>query len=312
MKLTMRPYQNEADYWRIRNTLREIFLLNNQFERDSHVALLDHWRWHYILTCHETAPVDQVTTLWETMDGQIAAVLHPICHDEIRLHIHPRFHSLDLEEDIVAYAEEHHSDWYDGGRRILYIPVFADDALRQSILSKRGYEKYPARDFHWWRNLNGPLPDAPIPAGYEIRSMGSDDELPARSWASWQAFHAGEPDENYDGDYSWYRNIQSSPLYRRDLDIVAATTKREIVAFCTIAYDDYTRSAVIVLDGVAAEYRQQGLEQAMIVEGMRRLKNLGCTRIFSIAADESTNAIYRQVMQDYLVAHPWIKIWVPD
>ena len=79
--------------------------------------------------------------------------------------------------------------------------------------------------------------------------MGAEDELPARSWASSRAFHAEEPDENYDGDYSWYRNLQSAPLYRRDLDIVAATPDGEIAAFSTISYDDYTRSAVIVLEG---------------------------------------------------------------
>ena len=43
--------------------------------------------------------------------------------------------------------------------------------------------------------------------------------------------------------------LQSAPLYRRDLDIVAATPNGEIAAFSTISYDDYTRSAVIVLEG---------------------------------------------------------------
>ena len=61
--------------------------------------------------------------------------------------------------------------------------------------------------------------------------MGPLAEHPARSWASWRAFHAEEPDEAYDGDFSWYRNIQSTPLYRRDLDIAAATPRGEIAAF---------------------------------------------------------------------------------
>lgn len=49
--------------------------------------------------------------------------------------------------------------------------------------------------------LNGPilravehLTVAPVPDGYTIRAMGPPDEHPARSWASWRAFHAGEPD----------------------------------------------------------------------------------------------------------------------
>jgi len=33
----------------------------------------------------------------------------------------------------------------------------------------------------------------------------------------WNAFHADEPDDRYEG-WDWYHNIQHAPLYRRDLD----------------------------------------------------------------------------------------------
>jgi len=56
MKLTMHPCNTEEDYFRVRNFLREVFLLSDRLNFDSHVALLDHWRWHYIATCQETAP----------------------------------------------------------------------------------------------------------------------------------------------------------------------------------------------------------------------------------------------------------------
>ena len=311
MTLIMRPYQGEADYWRIRNFLREVFLLTDRLDLFSHVGLLDHWRWHYIMTCQETGPVDQVTTLWETESGQIGAVLHPICHDETRLHVHPRFRTPALEEEMIAYSEEHHSDWFQDGQRILYLPAYADDTQRRHILASREFEQRPRWEHHWRRDLAAPLPAAPVPLGYDIRSMGAEDELPARSWASWRAFHAEEPDENYDGDHTWYRNMQSAPLYRRDLDIVAVSATGEIGAFSTTSYDDYTRSAVIVLEGVAAEHLQRGLARAVAVEALRRLKALGCTRVFSIAADEPTDALYQGVMQTCRVAHPWSRIWTP-
>ena len=46
MQLTMRAYQNEDDYWRIRVFLREVFLLNERREVSWHVARFDYWRWH--------------------------------------------------------------------------------------------------------------------------------------------------------------------------------------------------------------------------------------------------------------------------
>ncbi len=312
MKLTMRLFQNEDDYWRIRKFLREVFLFKDRLELDPHVALLDHWRWHYVLTCQETGPVDEVTTIWETTSGDIAAVIHPTCHDEICMHIHPHFRTSALEDEMIAYAEMHHSDWTGDGQRILYVPIYPNDSLRREILVQRGFRHRPRLIHHWQRDLEAPLPDVSPPSEYKIRSMGSEDELPARSWASWRAFHAQEPEENYDGDYSWYRNMQSAPLYRRDLDIVAATPSGEIGAFCTIAYDDYTRSAVIVLEGTAAEHRQLGLEKAITIEGLRRLKSLGCNRVFAIADEEDIDALYRATMQTYMAVQPWVKIWNPQ
>jgi len=155
-------------------------------------------------------------------------------------------------------------------------------------------------------------PDMPPTPGYEIRSMGAESEHPARSWCSWRSFHAEEPDENDDGDYSWYANMQSAPLYRRDPDIVAATLNGEYVGFCTISYDDYTRSAAIVLEGTAFEQQSRGLGESMTIERMRRLKQLGCIQVFSIANEEAVNAMYRSVMPDCRVADHWVKIWTPD
>jgi len=312
MKLTLHPCKTEGDFFRVRNFLREIFLFSNRLNFDSHVALFDHWRWHYIDTCHETAPFDQVTSIWETSDGEIAAVLHPICHDEIRLHVHPNFRSPALEDEIISYSEEHHSDWFNEGKRILYLSVFPEDTQRLQTLTQRGFELRKPRDFYWWQDLDTPIPDMPSTPGYEIRSMGPESEHPARSWCSWRAFHAEEPDENYDHDFSWYANMQSAPLYRRDLDIVAVIPSREYAGFCTISYDDYTRSAAIVLEGTAFEHQGRGLGEAMTIEGMRRLKHLGCTRVFSLANEEATNDLYRNVMSDCRVADHWVKIWTPE
>jgi len=51
MKLIQHTCHSEADYWQIRNFLREVFLLNDRVEHSWHVARLDHWRWHFIKTC---------------------------------------------------------------------------------------------------------------------------------------------------------------------------------------------------------------------------------------------------------------------
>lgn len=301
MNLTIRPLTTDDDYFRVRNFLREVFMLNDRLEHSWNVARLDYWRWHLIGTCQVTPPFEQVTVAWETPHGQIAAVAHPYGDGEIRVHADPRFRTPALENEIFAYIETHFAE---GGRIIA--PVFADDSLRREVLSARGFTHRPGWNHHYRRDLTAPLPAVTTPSGYHIRSMGDESEHPSRSWCSWRAFHSDEPDSNYDGDYSWYGNIQSAPLYRRDLDIVAATSDEEIAGFCTIYYDDYTRSAVTVLVGVAAEHWRRGLGKAIMFEGLRRLQILGCTRVFSTANEEPADALYRSVLTDMKVTDTWV------
>jgi mycothiol synthase len=308
MKINMIRCQNESDYWRIRNFLREVFLANERIEHSWHVARLDYWRWHYIKTCQVCEPFEEVTVAWQTDDEKIVAALHPIGRGEIRLHIHPAFRMTELEEEAFTYAEEHNHAVADDGRSYLIVPIFEDDSLRQEVLFRKGFKKVPGWGHHYWRDLDTPLPSRLTPTGYEIRSMGGLDEHPARCWASWRAFHADEPDEEYSG-YSWYQNLQSAPLYRRDLDIVAATPNNEIAAFCTIFYDDYTRSALTVVVGTSAEHWRRGLGKAVMIEGMHRLKEMGCTRVFSTAHEEPADALYGSLMNEMKVTDSWVKVF---
>ena len=306
MKLT--EHCNENDFFRARNFLREVFLLNDRLEHSWNVARLDYWRWHFIGTCRVCESLEMGMTLWETTDGKIAAALNDLGDGEVRLHVHPHFRSAELEDEMLAYAEEHYAEITENGKRLI-VPVFEDDSLRPEFLTRRGFTKRRGWNHHYRRDLTASLPAVSTPSGYTIRSMGDESEHASRSLCSWRAFHSDEPDANYDGDWSWYRNVQSSPLYRRDLDIVAAAPDGSIAAFCTCYYDDYTRSAVTVLVGVAAEHWRRGLGKAVVLEGMRRLKNLGCTRVFATANEEPADALYNSVMTDMKVTDTWAKEW---
>ncbi len=44
--LTVRTYQGEEDYWRIRAFLREVFLRNDRRRIAWQTSNFDYWRWH--------------------------------------------------------------------------------------------------------------------------------------------------------------------------------------------------------------------------------------------------------------------------
>lgn len=307
-ELTVRRFRDEDDFWRIRAFLREVFLLNDRRMLSWHVVRLDYWRWHYIVNCEICAPFPQVTTLWETADGRIAAVMNPECAGEAFMHVHPHLCTPALQEEMLAFAELHLSIPGADGQQQLFAFADENDAQRQRILKNRGYIKSGRPEHQWRRDLETPIPNVPLAPGYTVRSMGDVDEFPARSWASWKSFHPDDPDEHYEG-WDWYYNIQSAPLYRRDLDIVAATPAGEIAAFCTIWFDDVTRSGVFVLVGAAPAHQRRGLCTAVMTEGLRRLQRLGATRAFVSGYAPEANALYASVMTARDLSEPWIKQW---
>jgi ribosomal protein S18 acetylase RimI-like enzyme len=304
----MRPYRTEDDFWRLRQFLRETMILHGLREHSWHVARLDYWRWHCIENCRACAPLEQVTFLWETPDGQLAAALHPEEAGQVFLQVHPEHETGELEEEMIALAEERLAVERDGTRRIA---VWADsqDLLRQGILEDRGYTKGSWHESQWRRDLHGPVADAPQAEGYSIRSLGGEGELPARSWASWRGFHPDEPDERYEG-WEWYRNIQRCPLYRRDLDIVAAAPDGSVVAFATFWYDDVTRTAYTEPVATVPEHQRKGLARAVIAEGLRRLQRLGAVRAFVDGLADGANALYRSAFSPQRDrCEQWVKAW---
>ena len=305
MQLTMRAYQTEEDYWRIREFLREVFLLNDRREFCWHVARLDYWRWHLIETCQVCNPIESVIFIWETEEKWIGAVLHPESRGEAFLQVHPAWRTPELLQEMLDFAERHlvHP------QRKLWVLADSQDEPLGTILVRRGYIKRGRPEYQWRRDLDAPIPDVPVAPGYTVRSLGEADELPSRSWASWRAFHPDEPDECYEG-WTWYHNIQRMPLYRRDLDLVAVAPTGEIASFCTIWYDDATRSALFDPVGTMPEHQRRGLARAIMTEGLRRLKRMGATRAFVGGYEPGPNALYASVMGgDHDLSEPWIKEW---
>jgi GNAT superfamily N-acetyltransferase len=193
---------------------------------------------------------------------------------------------------------------------VLWVWADSRDDLRQQILLRRGFTRVAdAIEHQWRRDLALPIPDTLVAPGYTVRSLGGVNELPARNWALWKAFHPDEPDEQYQ-DWGGYLNIQSAPLYRRDLDMVAATAKSEIVAFTTIWYDDAARSAYFEPVGTVPAHQRRGLGKAVMTEGLRRLKQMGATRALVIGGEPPANALYQSVMGlEYDLSEPWEKRW---
>ena len=308
MKLTLRKYHSDDDHSKIRQFLREVFLLNNRREISWPLYRWDYWRWHVnenIFKFNLSAAV----FMWETADGRLAAVLNPDGAGEAFLQVHPAFHSSELEVEMLSAAETQFATTQAGGSQRLVVWANGNDWARQDLLERRGYSKGENPEYQRRRDMSQPIPDFKPADGYTLRALGGLDEHPARSWVSWKAFHPDAPDEKYEG-WDWYANVQRAPLYRRDLDLVAVAANGEFAAFCTLWFDEVTCTAAFEPVGTHPDHQRKGLGKALMAEGLRRVRDLGATLCTVGSYSEAAGALYASLgFTEYDLNEPWVKEW---
>ncbi len=311
MSITHRPYQVEEDYWRMRDFLRRVYLLNDRREYSWHVSRLDYARRHALANIARLTLAD-VATLWED-DGELVAFIMPDGkRGEAHLCVDPTQRSPELETEMLDRAEETLTSELEDGARRLFVWAIEGDALRQELLTRRGYVRDDWPESQWRRDLSSPIPDAPLAPGYTIRPLRDGLELLERCYASGLGFHQGDIRVAVDNrdDPGWYRNIQTAPLYRRDLDLVAVTTDGAIAAFCTIWFDDVTRSGCFEPVATVPAHQRRGLGRALLTEGLRRMQRVGALVACVGGYSAEANGLYRAVMgDDHDVYEPWVKRW---
>jgi mycothiol synthase len=308
MKPIMRMYQNEEDYWRIRKFLRDVSLLNDRHDYSWCLLRWDYWFWHVNMNIYHFKLEDSVY-LWE-VDGQIVAVLNPDSTGEAFLQVHPAYRSDKLLCEMLDAAEIRLPGQKEDRKRELITWVNEGDVLHKGILTRHGYtrSKYKAEHMRQ-RDLTQPVLDSVPPAGYTVRALGDESELPARSWLSWKGFHPDEPDDRYQG-WEWYKNVQRVPLYRRDLDIVAVAWDGELAAFCTAWFDDMTRTAVFEPVATHPDHQKRGLGKAVMSEGLRRAQRLGANLATVSSYSDGAHALYASMgFTEFDLLEPWIKEW---
>lgn len=311
MKPIKKITQNQDDYWRIRTFLRHNYIRNDRQPLSWPPPRLDYWKWHVAAVSPQND--DPSLAMWETADGEIVAALLPEGKANMHLQVHPEYDTPGLIEEMVKTAEERYYRTTDENKKRLYLWAHNHDKTRGEILAARGFKKLSEPgwpEIQRTRFLDAPLPEFETAEGYTIRALGGPEEVPSRSWASWRAFHPDSPDEDYDG-WDWYPvNIQTQPMYRRDLDIVAIAPDGEVAAFTTLWYDDLSRTGYFEPVGTVPEHQRKGLGKTVMVEAMRRIKKMGALAVEVSSYSEAANKLYAAVVsEDCLVYTPWRKEW---
>jgi mycothiol synthase len=296
MTIHMRPYAGVADLQRILElkracatpenlydapTLSELRTLLTPFPQrpDAEKPPWEDEQGRVIGHLHRRAMAQQATMLWEAANGRLLAyALIALPSPILTFQVHPQARGSGLEAQILAWAlERMQAHARRSGRTFsLWCRCHESETERRAILEEAGFSPLPAQDLRLVCSLDTPLPVFYLPADFTLRTGVQGEEL-----ERYQELHRAV----FDG-ISMGLDYHQSPAYEPDLDLIAVDAAGTFAAFCLCELSEvadgrgeYTVGEISVI-GTRPTHQGQGLGRALLLTGMRLLKEHGATDVF--------------------------------
>lgn len=286
---TSRPYTGLSDLLRMEQFLAACTAAGSPYSYWHLGDLL--WSMTYSPTIN---PVDQAL-LWEDADGQLVGFVW--CDDgEIVLQVHPRWRGSGvLEEPMFTWAAQHtreRAQCAQAETGTVALATFVDetDVAYTTLLQRHGFERGPWSLVRMRRDLAAPIPASSPPTGTTLRPVREED-IEERVTVHRAAFHPSHFTREA------YQRLRAAPGYRPDLDVVAVAADGRLAAYAVAWFDPITRIGLFEPIGTHPLLQRQGYGKAVMVEGLRRLHDLGAPVAFlhTGAAAEAAVKLYESV-----------------
>ncbi len=271
--IVSRPMQSDADFWKMRDLLiATVPVMPVGLNWD--VRRLDGKRF-YDEDLTTDSLLQRPVQLWEDADDLVGFVLSAGGSDA-HLQVHPDFRHL--EGEMIAWAEARLAGQAaDGMHRQLDIYVYEYDAWRQRLLAEQGFAK--TEEWGMIRHMRlgrQPLAAPQMAAGYTLRTTRPADLADCQCIANLLNAAFGRTFHNA----REYHNFAArAPSFRQELDLVAEAPDGTFGAYVGIPYDEENRLGIFEPVCTHPGHRRKGLAQALMQEGLLRLRGLGAVDV---------------------------------
>jgi predicted N-acetyltransferase YhbS len=292
----LRRFSGAKDYERISEFLTGLYLPGNR-DGSWFPAV---WEYAYTHPWFDEGATGRIG-IWEEK-GHIAGVAtYEMRPGEAFFQVAPGYQSL--KPAMLSYAEENLAEASDAGERVLKVFVNDFDCAFEAVVAEQGYVRSADHDRPLSQySIPDPFPPIRLPDGFWLQSLADENDLRKVHRVLYRGFnHPGEPpDEGIEGR----RKMQSGPHYRKDLTVVAVAPNRDYVSYCGMWYDAANRFGYVEPVATDPDYRRRGLGTAVVLEGIRRCRELGAT----VAYVGSDQPFYRSMgFRKLFVEACWVK-----
>ena len=240
--------------------------------------------------------------LWETSDGQLVGVVflwlrnsQTVQEARLSLKVHPVYRGDILESEMFIWAENFIKEKTAPRNRPVQMQINTRDDLTyyRDLYTAHGF--HPIRWFHdMERSLDIPIPKPQFPEGFTTRPTTAEE---ADAWV--EMFNQSFVDHwnHYPMTLEDRKFRLSHYSYCPHLDWVAVAPDDTLAAFCygNISEEENTRknrrNGWIFSLGTRRGFRRMGLARAMLLQGIRQLKDAGMeTALLGVDAQNPNQA----------------------
>jgi ribosomal protein S18 acetylase RimI-like enzyme len=218
------------------------------------------------------------TRLWFDANGLLAGFALVDPWNNLLFEILPQGEAVDeIASQMVAWGKAcvERNTPKSGDPATLDASCRQDDLQRIALLEQNGFHRLEIRSLHLTRPLDEPIPAPELPPGFIIRPLAGASEMEALVALHRAAFGSEQM------TLELRRAIMEAPEYIPELDLVVVAPDGRLAGYCTcqISPDEDARSGRSkgYTDPVAVhpDFQRRGLARALLLTGMRLLKERG-------------------------------------
>lgn len=173
------------------------------------------------------------------------------------------------------------------GTETLAVEMRHSETGRIAVLERNGYSQHERGSIQYARSLEVPIPEQHLPPGMKLRHATDADieeraELHRDAWSVWGASKFSA---------ETYRRLRAAPVYQEELDVVLEGPDGRLLSYCICWEDPANGVGNFEPVGTRPAFTGQRLAQAVIYEGLRRLKARGMHTAFVGTATVNERAL---------------------